>query len=275
MKIDSHHHFWKYSPEEYGWIDDAMKAIRRDFLPPDLEREIRSAGIDGVVSVQARTSLEETRFLLEFADRHDWIRGVVGWADLTDSRVGKALEEFKRNPKFKAVRHVLQGEPDSRYMLRGDFNRGVALLEDFGLAYDILIFERHLPQTLQFVDRHPSQVFVLDHIAKPRIKDNVLSPWQSRIVELAHRPNVYCKVSGMATEADYESWTPAQLKPYFDTALSAFGPRRLMFGSDWPVCLAAVEYKRWHDIVESWIAHLPAADQAHIMGGTAVEAYGL
>lgn len=275
MQIDSHHHFWKYSPEEYGWIDDNMKRIRRDFLPADLQEEIEAAGIDGVVSVQARQIVEESQALLDFADANAFIQGVVGWVPLIDSDVAESLDRFRANPKFRGVRHVLQGEPDDRYMLREDFNRGISLLKDRDLVYDILIFERHLPQTLQFVDRHPDQVFVLDHIAKPRIQDDMLAPWQSRIVELSHRPNVYCKVSGMVTEADYEDWTPEQLKPYFDTVLSAFGPQRVMFGSDWPVCLVACEYQRWVEIVRGWISELSPSEQERVMGGTAVEAYSL
>ncbi len=275
QQIDAHHHLWNYSAAEYGWIDDNMKRIRRDFTPADLKAEIDAAGIDGVVSIQARTEVKENDFLLDYADRNDWMRGVVGWADLTDPNVGKTLERYAGRKKLKGIRHTLQGEPDERYMLRDDFNRGVALLKDFGLSYDILIFERHLPQTLQFVDRHPDLTFILDHIAKPRIKDNVLSPWQSLIVELAHRPNVYCKVSGMVTEADYQNWTPKQLKPYFDTVLSAFGAKRVMFGSDWPVCLVAVEYVRWHDIVKGWISDLPQGDQDLVLGLTAIEAYRL
>jgi L-fuconolactonase len=275
MTIDSHHHFWKYGAAEYGWIDDTMKVIRRDFLPADLEKEIQAAGIDGVVSVQARQTLEENRFLLDFARRHDFIQGVVGWVPLVDGNVKGALEEFAAERKAKGVRHVLQGEPDDRYMLRADFNRGIALLKDLGLVYDILIFERHLPQTLQFVDRHPNQVFVLDHIAKPRIKDGFLSPWQTNIVQLAHRPNVYCKLSGMVTEADYQNWTEEELTPYIDTVISAFGPKRVMFGSDWPVCLVACPYGRWVEIVKKRIAELTAAEQQRILGETAVEAYKL
>lgn len=275
MRIDAHHHFWKYSPEEYGWIDDGLAAIRRDFGPEDLKREIDAAGIDGVVSVQARQTLEENDFLLGYAGANDFIKGVVGWVPLVEEGVGAELEKLAAWPKLKGVRHVLHDEEDDDYMLREDFDRGVALLEDFDLVYDILIFEKHLPQAIQLVDRHPDQVFVLDHIAKPRIKANELSPWQSRMVELAHRPNVYCKVSGMATEADYNDWTPEQLRPYFDTVLSAFGPKRLMFGSDWPVCLVAVPYVRWAEIVRGWIGDLPAADKERILGGTAVEAYKL
>ncbi len=275
MTIDSHHHFWKYSASEYGWIDDNMARIRRDFLPADLEKEIRAAGIDGVVSVQARETVEESDALLGFADRRAFIKGVVGWVPLIDPAVGDELDRLRANPKFRGVRHVLQGEPDDRYMLREDFDRGVGMLAGRNLVYDILIFERHLPQTLQLVDRHPNQVFVLDHIAKPRIRDNMLSPWQSRIVELAHRPNVYCKVSGMVTEADYKTWTPQQLKPYFDTVISAFGPKRVMFGSDWPVCLVACEYGRWAELVRGWVAELSADEQQRVMGDTAIEAYGL
>ena len=275
MRIDSHHHFWKYSAEEYGWMSDAQAAIRRDFGPEDLEREIDAAGIDGVVSVQARQTLEENEFLLGHAEKHDFIKGVVGWVPLVEADVAEQLEKLAEQPKLKGVRHVLHDEADDDYMLREDFNRGIAMLKDFDLVYDILIFEKHLPQTIQFVDRHPDQVFVVDHIAKPRIEANELSPWQSRIVELAHRPNVYCKVSGMATEADYQSWTPKQLEPYFQTVLSAFGPKRLMFGSDWPVCVVAVKYVRWAELVHEWVADLPPADRERILGGTAAEAYKL
>lgn len=275
LKIDSHHHFWNYSEKDYGWMNDQMGRIRRDFTPADLKAEIDAAGIDGVVSVQARTQVRETDFLLDYAEEHEWIKGVVGWADLTDENVGKTLERYAGRDKLKGMRHVLHDEPDDRYMLREDFNRGVALLQDFGWTYDVLIFEKHLPQTLQFIDRHPDLTFVLDHVAKPLIKDNLLSPWQSLMVELAHRPNIYCKVSGMATEGDWASWTPEQLKPYFDTVLSAFGAQRLMFGSDWPVCLLAVEYGRWHEIVTEWVSDLPQGDQDRILGETAVDAYGL
>ncbi len=275
MKIDAHHHFWKYSPKEYGWISDEMQVIRRDFLPPDLEREITKVGVDGVVSVQARQTLQETEGLLNWAERLDFIKGVVGWAPLVSEGVRGDIERFAGRDALKGVRHVLHDESDDRYILREDFNRGVALLKDFSLVYDILIFERHLPQTLQFVDRHPDQVFVLDHIAKPRIRDGYLSPWQTNIVQLAHRPNVYCKVSGVVTEADHRNWTEQELRPYFDTVFSAFGPKRLMFGSDWPVCLPAAGYERWFRVVESYVSSLSETEQGRFWSGTAVEAYRL
>jgi L-fuconolactonase len=275
MKIDSHHHFWSYDPVEYGWIDDAMKVIRRDFLPAQLRAEIASVGVDGVVSVQARQNLVETQWLLDFATRHDFIQGVVGWVELVSPKVGAVMERFAANPKLKSVRHVVQGEPDDNFILRDDFNRGIRELKRFNLAYDILILERHLPATIKFVDAHPNQVFVLDHIGKPRIKENVLGPWHQNLRALARRPNVYCKASGMVTEADYATWTETQLRRYFDVGLEAFGPQRLMFGSDWPVCLVACGYARWHNLVSSWIRQLSQAEQERILGGTAIEAYKL
>ncbi len=275
MKIDSHHHFWNYNKKEYGWMNDRMARIRRDFLPADLEREIDRAGIDGVVSVQARQTVEETRFLLGHAAGRGFIKGVVGWAPLIDPHVRDALAEFSGAEQLKGYRHVLHDEEDDRYMLREDFNAGIEAVTEANLVYDILIFEKHLPQAIQFVDRHPHQIFVLDHIAKPRIRDGYLSPWQGLMHELARRENVYCKISGMATEADWRNWTEAELKPYLDTVVEAFGPQRLMFGSDWPVCLLAVEYARWHGIVAEYVSALTAAEQARIFGGTAVEAYKL
>ena len=275
MRIDAHHHFWQFNTDEYGWMGDEMDAIRRDFLPPDLEREIGEAGVDGAVSVQARQKLEETDWLLSMAEKHDFLRGVVGWVPLVESSVVGVLEKLASRPKLRAVRHVLHDEPDDDYMLRDDFNRGIASLHHFGLVYDVLIFEKHLPQTIEFVDRHPNQVFVVDHIAKPKIKDAVVSPWRERIVELGKRENVFCKISGMVTEADWKGWAEDELQPYMETVLEAFGPRRLMFGSDWPVCLVACPYKRWFEIVSRFTSRLSADEQAAILGETAVAAYSL
>lgn len=275
MKIDSHHHFWKYNPVEYGWIDDSMRVIRRDFFPEDLRAEITAARVDGVVSVEAQQSIVETQRLLDFATQHDFIKGVVGWVELVSPKAGVQLDQFAANPKLKSIRHVVQAEPDENFILRDDFSRGIRELTRFGLAYDVLIFERHLPQTIRFVDAHPDQIFILDHLAKPRIKDNLLEPWRKNIRELGRRKNVFCKLSGMVTEADYKTWTEAQLRPYFETALEAFGPKRLMFGSDWPVCLVACSYARWHGLVSEWISQLSTAERDRILGGTAVEAYKL
>ena len=274
-RIDSHHHFWRYDPVEYDWINEKMSIIRRDFLPKDLKPEMTAAGITSVISVQARQTVEETQALLRFAEEADFIHGVVGWAPLIDPNVAEVLEQMSQNSKLRSMRHVLQGEPDPFYMLRDDFNAGIRKLKSFGLAYDVLIFERHLPQTIEFVDKHPDQVFIVDHLAKPNVRNNEMSPWQENITELARRPNVYCKVSGLATEADYDYWTAPQLKPYMDAVLESFGPARTMFGSDWPVCLVALPYQRWVEIVSEATAGLSQAEQERFWSGTAIEAYSL
>jgi L-fuconolactonase len=275
LKIDAHHHFWKYDPAEYTWISDRMSTIRRDFLPENLQEVIADAGVSGVISVQARQTLEETSWLLELAGQHEFVRGVVGWAPLIKPNVSEILEPLAANRKLRAIRHVLQDETDDSYMLGDDFNCGIRALRPLGLVYDILVFERHLPQTIDFVDRHPNQIFVVDHLAKPRVKYREISLWRERIHELARRPNVYCKISGLATEADYTGWTEEQLRPYMETVLQAFGPRRTMFGSDWPVCLVAVEYRDWVRIVGDAVSGLSPSEQERFWSGTAAEAYGL
>ena len=275
MIIDSHHHFWKYDPIEYDWIDDSMKVIRKDFLPESLELTIREAGVDGVISVQARQSVEETSWLLEMARQNKFIKGVVGWLPLINDDIEVELEKYSGNKLLKGLRHVIQGEPDPKFMLRKDFNSGVSLLKKYSMAYDILIVERQLPNMIRFVDQHPDQVFVLDHIAKPLIAKHELSLWKENIQELARRENVSCKISGMVTEADFNSWTPQQLQPYFDVVLEAFGADRLLFGSDWPVCLVATSYKNWMELVQKNISELSKIEQAKIMGENAVRLYQL
>lgn len=273
MTIDAHHHLWKYNDRDYVWMSDAMTVLRRNFLIPELEHVIRESGVEGTIAVQARQTTEETAWLLDLAARHPFILGVVGWVPLASPDARRYLEHFVKQPKLKAVRHVLHDEPDDFYMLRDDFNLGVGALQHYRLAYDILIFERHLPQTLAFVDRHPRQIFVVDHIAKPRIRDGVFSPWRERMKDLAKRENVYCKISGMATEAEWKTWTPDILRPYFDVVLSAFGPKRLMFGSDWPVLTLAGDYKTWMNTFRSFIGQLSPDEQESICQGTAIEAY--
>lgn len=275
MKIDAHHHFWQYHPREYVWMDDRMESIRRDFLPEHLVEEISSEGIDGVVSIQARQTVEETDWLLGLAEHYEFIKGVVGWVPLVDPNVALCLEKRKHDTNFKAVRHVLHDEPDPHYMLRDDFNRGISLLKAYDLVYDILVFESHLPQTITFVDRHPEQLFVVDHIAKPRIKEHQVEPWATLIRRLAERENCFCKLSGLITEADWVGWTEDTLKPYIEIVFSAFGPDRLMFGSDWPVCLVAGSYAAWCNTVRQFCTSLSAEEQARIWCGTAEEVYNL
>ncbi|MFN7997729.1 MAG: amidohydrolase family protein [Bryobacteraceae bacterium] len=274
-RIDAHQHFWAYTPQDFGWIGEGMEAIRRNFLPEDLQRELAASHIDGAITVQVCQTVPETEWLLDMAARYAFLRGVVGWVQLTDATVADIIAPLAANTRLKGLRHILQDEPDDCYMLRPDFNAGIARLRGFNLAYDILIYERHLPQTIEFVDRHPDQVFVLDHIAKPRIRGKILSPWRENIRELARRANVYCKLSGAVTEANWNNWTAADLQPYLDTALEAFGPRRLMFGSDWPVLLLAGSYLQWTQVVNDSIAALSDDERERILGGTAIEAYRL
>jgi L-fuconolactonase len=275
MIIDSHHHFWQYNPVEYDWIDDSMKVIRTDFLPGKLAETIMEAGVDGVVSVQARQLVEETDWLLTMSHQNEFIKGVVGWLPLFRDDVEVLLEKYSGEKLLKGLRHVIQGEPDPEFILRSDYNRGISLLKKYALVYDILILERQLPNTIRFVDQHPDQPFVLDHIAKPRISRNEFSPWKENIRELAKRENVSCKISGMVTEANFQGWTPEQLHPYFDIILEAFGPDRLLFGSDWPVCLVATTYKEWMDLVLKTIASFSETEQADIMGKNAIRIYKL
>ena len=274
MIIDAHHHLWHYTPEEFDWISPDMAAIRRDFLPADLDETISSAGVDATIAVQARQSLEETRWLLDTAAKSRFIRAVVGWAPLTNPHLQSILEPLAANPRLRALRHVIQGEPDG-FMLRDDFNHGISALALLHLRYDLLIFARQLPEAIQFVDRHPKQIFILDHIAKPDVRNHTLDPWRSHITDLARRPNVYCKISGMVTEADWQNWTPESLHPYANVVLEAFTPRRLMFGSDWPVSLVASSYNQWLNVLGTWIKPLSPEEQRRILGETAAEAYGL
>jgi len=274
-RIDAHHHLWRYSPTEYGWIDDEMAALRRDFLPSDLKAAMASAGIDGTIAVQARQTLDETRWLLDLADATDAIRGVVGWAPIAGEEFPGVMEEFDGRAKLKGLRHVIQDERDPHYILREDFNSGIRTMLDSGLVYEILIFERHLEDAIHFVDEHPHQPFVLDHIAKPLIAAGRLEPWAMRMRELGRRPNVWCKLSGLVNEANWKTWTPETLRPYLDVAVEAFGPTRLMAGSDWPVCLLAIEYAQCFELLSTYFAGFSEPERAAVFGGTAIEVYGL
>jgi L-fuconolactonase len=274
-KIDAHHHLWRYNAAKYGWLTDEMRSLRRDFLPKDLMAELTGAGIDGTVVVQARQSLDETRWLLDVADEREAIKGVVGWAPIAGEDFPGVMEEFEHRTKLKGLRHVIQAEPDENYILRADFNSGMEAMQGSGLVYDILIYDRHLPQTIEFVDEYPEQVFVLDHIAKPQIGAGLMEPWSERLHELALRQNVWCKVSGLVTEADWKNWNIETLRPYLDIVVDAFGPDRLMAGSDWPVCLVATEYKAWFELLRGYFAGFSDNERDAVFGGTATKVYGL
>ncbi|SMG27318.1 amidohydrolase family protein [Arenibacter troitsensis] len=275
MIIDSHQHFWKYNPVKHSWINEQMSVIRRDFLPSDLKPVYVKNGVDGCVAVQADQTLAETDFLLEHAHNNAFVKGVVGWVDLRSADVDKDLEKYAKDKHLKGYRHIVQEEADHNFMLRPDFLRGISKLEQYGAVYDILIFPHQLGATLELVKKFPNQKFVIDHIAKPYIKDGFYDGWATMMKEVAKHENVFCKISGMITEADFKSWTPEQIHPYMLLALEAFGPERCMYGSDWPVCLVAGTYTQVMELTTNFISSLSTTEQAAIMGLNAVEFYGL
>jgi L-fuconolactonase len=273
MTLDSHQHFWKYDPREYSWIAEPMAVLKRDFLPEDLAREQARVQFDGSIAVQARQTLEETRWLLELARTNQRIRAVVGWVDLRSPSVANDLEHFCADPKFVGVRHVVQDEPDPRFMLQPDFLRGLGLLKNFGLTYDILIFPNQLPAAIEVARRLPDQPFVLDHIAKPPIAQGTLEPWAKQIRTLGECPNVSCKVSGLVTEAEWKNWNINQFTPYLDVVTETFGEDRLMVGSDWPVCLLSASYEQVVGLVRDHFKSFSPEARKKIFGGNASRFY--
>ena len=276
MLIDSHHHLWKYSPEQYGWINDDMAVLRHDFLGEQLREIGDTSGVDGFVSVQARQVIAETDALLQIAASEPLIKGVVGWVPLAEPDVSDVLDKYADNKALKGVRHVVQDEADDRFIMGDAFNRGVALLKDRGLVYDVLIFAKQLPASIEFVDRHPDLPMVLDHIAKPTIvEDEFDSTWETNFREIAKRENLTCKFSGVVTEVRGDTWNIETIRRYWDVALEAFTPSRLMFGSDWPVCLLKTDHKRWVNTVGELASELSDDERADFFANTATKAYGL
>ena len=275
MKIDSHQHFWRYNPARDAWITDQMAALKHDFLPEQFAAECAANNIDASVAVQADQSENETNFLLELAKRNDRIAGVVGWVDLLSPRVAERLEHLSHFEKLRGFRHIAQAEKDDRFLARDDFVKGVAQLRQFGFTYDVLVYARQLPAAIELVPRLPEQRFVIDHLAKPEIKARKTEPWAAQMKEIARNKNVFCKVSGMVTEADWSNWKPEDLKPYLDVVFEAFGADRLMFGSDWPGCLVAASYRQVKQLIEDYVKGYSQADKDKIFGGTAARFYGL
>jgi L-fuconolactonase len=278
MRIDAHQHFWHYSATEYPWIGAGMERLARDYLPANLAPHLATAGLSGSVAVQARQSLAETRWLLNLADQNPLVKGVVGWVDLRSDRVADDLVEFAPHPKFVGVRHVVQDEPDPRFLLGEAFIRGLRHLAPLSLTYDLLLYPHQLPAAAELAAILPEQPFVLDHLAKPRVRDGTaaaLEPWRRDLEALARHANVSCKLSGLVTEAAWQGWRRADFTPYLQVALDAFGPDRLMFGSDWPVCLVAAEYADVAGIVMDFIGPLTAAERQAILDNTATRFYGL
>lgn len=275
ITVDAHHHLWRYSADEYDWIDERMAMLRRDFPISELTVEAASASIHCTIAVQARQTVEETRDLLDIARTHALIAGVVGWLPIAQaSELDPWLDELGKDPALVGLRHVVQGEPDG-FLDREDFNQGIVSVGSHDLAYDLLLLPHQLEEAIRFVDRHPLQRFILDHLAKPRIASGEMEPWRSGVGRLGERPNVWCKVSGMTTEADWSTWNPSHLQPYLDAVVRAFGTRRLLAGSDWPVCLLACDYGRWWQVLRSYFSEFSEDEQAAIFGGNAIEAYQL
>jgi L-fuconolactonase len=272
--IDAHHHLWRYSATQYGWIDDGMEAIRRDFLPTDLVAELKQAGVNGTVAVQAQQTLEETRWLLDLARSEEAIQGVIGWAPIASPDFEASVHVLAAEPRLVGLRHVVQAEPEG-FLDSAEFNRGIEAMHGTGLVYDLLIVERQLEEAIRFVDRHPQQTFVLDHIAKPRIASGEIEPWRTSMRELSHRKNVSCKLSGMVTEDLWSHWSMESLQPYLDVAVEAFGPSRLMAGSDWPVCLVASSYAQWWQILRNYFTAFSDNERADVFGATAKKIYNL
>jgi L-fuconolactonase len=275
IRLDAHQHFWKYDPGEYGWISEKMTGLRRDFLPEDLKPLLDSAGFSGSIAVQARQSLEETIWLLKLGELHDFIRGVVGWVDLCSPNVRDQFEPLAKRRKLVGVRHVVQDEPDDRFMMRADFRRGIEALAVLDLVYDVLVYPRQLPAAVDLVGEFPKQRFVLDHIAKPPIASGELEPWRRDLRELAKFPNVSCKLSGMVTEARWRDWTQENFRPFLDVVFEAFGAERLMIGSDWPVCALSAGYAEALGIVENFIRDLSPSERDGILGRNCARIYGI
>lgn len=273
--IDSHQHFWHYDPAKHIWMDDRMSVIKWDFLPADLLPHLQKSGLDGCVAVEANQAEVENEFLLDLAEKNDFIRGIVGWIDLRDINVEERLEYYQQFPKIKGFRHVIHDEPKLDFMLGKAFINGVSKLKNFGYTYDILIFEKHLPNTIEFLETLPDQPFVIDHIAKPLIKDQLIKEWSNNIKKVAKFENVYCKISAMTTEANWENWEKEDFTKYLDTVVEAFGIDRIMYGSDWPVCQLAATYEQQFNLVKDYFSRFTKTEQNLFFGKNAHNFYQL
>jgi L-fuconolactonase len=274
-RIDSHQHFWKFDPIRDSWITEEMNVIRRDFLPQDLLPVLQQNSFDGSVLVQSDQSEAENEFQLNNASQHEFIKGVVGWVDLLSPSVEERLQYYSQFKKMKGFRHVLQGEKDRAFMLQPVFMKGIGLLRKYNFTYDILVFPNQLKHIQDFVKAFPDQPFVIDHIAKPNIKDKKIDEWKKDMEAIAKFENVSCKISGMATEADWVNWKKQDFNPYIDTVIEAFGPDRILYGSDWPVCLVTGSYERILEIVEYYFSSFSPGEQELFFGGNAIKFYNL
>ena len=274
-RIDSHQHFWQYNPAEHVWMTDTMQVLKKDFLPTDLAPLLNQIGFDCCIAVQARQSIEETNWLLRIANKNDFIKGVVGWVDLLSPNIDETLSGYTNQKKLVGVRHVVHDEADDNFMLQPAFQDGIAALKEFNLTYDLLLFPKHLPVALQLVEKFPEQYFVVDHIAKPFISKKEFSPWKEDLKELAKHPNVFCKLSGMVTEAKWNDWKEDDFKQYLDIVTESFGTNRIMIGSDWPVCTLSGNYSSTMSIVINYANQFSKEISDGILGGNCINFYKL
>jgi L-fuconolactonase len=275
MIIDAHQHFWKYNPVRHGWITDDMSAVRRDFLPKELQDTYRHNDIDGCVAVHVDQDEDDNEFFLALSKMYPFIKGIVGWVDLQDEKVKERLDYYAAQKAIKGFRHIVQGESDPNFLLGQDFCRGIGELERYGYTYDILVFHYQLIQVERFVTKFPKQKFIIDHIAKPAIAKHEIAQWEKYMRSIAQHQNVYCKLSGMVTEADFRNWTYEDLAPYIEIVLESFGPTRVIYGSDWPVCLVAATYEEQFGVIQKAIEKLSPNEKKMILGDNAVKFYGL
>lgn len=275
QKIDAHQHFWIFDPVRDSWITNDMAVLRKDYLPQDLQPLLQASGIDGCVAVQADQSEQETHFLVQLAGEHSFIRGVVGWVDLVAENIEERLAHFRRYPVVKGFRHILQGEKDRAFMLQPSFLRGMTALGAAGYTYDLLIYPDQLPFVETLVARFPAQKFVLDHLAKPDIRSGAISEWEQGIKALGRYPNVSCKLSGLVTEADWKHWKRDDFRQVLDSAVAAFGTHRILYGSDWPVCLLAASYTDTLGVVQDYFSSFSKSEQEGFWGANACRFYNL
>ncbi len=275
MRIDAHQHFWNYDPAKHSWMNDEMGILKTDFYPTDLKPLLKNCKIDGCVAVQANQAEVENDFLLDLAAQNDFIKGIVGWVDLRAENVSDRLEYYTQFSEIKGFRHVLHDEPDLDFMLRMPFLNGIAQLNQFGYTYDLLIFPEHLSNATRLVDIFPNQPFVIDHIAKPAIRKEEIKNWQNDLKSIAKRENVFCKISGMVTEAQWKNWQKNDFKQYLDSVINAFGINRVMYGSDWPVCTLSASYQEQFEIVEDYFSAFSTTEQANFFGNTTTQFYNL
>jgi len=275
MRIDAHQHFWQFDPIKHEWIDESMQAIRKSFLPTDLQKEIESVGIDGTIAVQADETEKENSYLLSLSDENDFIKAIVGWIDLKALDAIERMQYWKKHDKIKGFRCIMQGQEDSNYLTNKDFLENIKKLVPYGYTYDLLVYHNQFPSLIKFVEKLPDNRMILDHLGKPDIKNKNIKEWKVNLKILAQHPGIYCKLSGMITEADYERWTYEDLKPYLETAAEYFGVDRICFGTDWPVCLVAGSYAQVYEIIEKFSNQLTADEKNKLLGLNTMKFYNI